>query len=351
MHNKMRMNFLSLFLMVFTSIVKPHGGWRIRKVRVYCECKKTSDFRVCLGGGGGKRGRGWGVHNLFRKLSTGTVVIYISLFLSFFLSLSLSLFPSLSLSLFLSLSLSLSLSFFFKLLHAFIMGRIVFLPCIHLSSLSLHLFLDPTKDGCNCIIHRVFTGGMQSDLTCLQCGHLSTTIEPFWDISVDIRFIVLWSLLLLFILLFMYLFVLSCLHLCVYLFIYHILSLFVYLLFFTLSLFIYLLLPSFCTCIQNFSFSGSILSSHFPFHPYYTPIAVITDLQAMVAHFLPLSRLHPARPLPRLLPLHPCPHPLLSPWRPKFDIWRAQCEYICVCRERGRERKRNTPVFMLSRWQ
>ncbi|KAM9042905.1 LOW QUALITY PROTEIN: ubiquitin carboxyl-terminal hydrolase 51 [Megaptera novaeangliae] len=37
---------------------------------------------------------------------------------------------------------------------------------------------------CNCIIDEIFTGGLQSDVTC-QVFQLSTTIDPCWDISLD----------------------------------------------------------------------------------------------------------------------------------------------------------------------
>lgn len=47
---------------------------------------------------------------------------------------------------------------------------------------------------CECIIHRVFTGGLQSDLTCTRCGTVSTTIEPFRDISVDIKYVCVFKL-------------------------------------------------------------------------------------------------------------------------------------------------------------
>ena len=41
---------------------------------------------------------------------------------------------------------------------------------------------------CDCIIHRVFTGSLQSDLTCASCRAVSTTVDPFWDISLDVAF-------------------------------------------------------------------------------------------------------------------------------------------------------------------
>ncbi|CAJ1081188.1 ubiquitin carboxyl-terminal hydrolase 22-like [Xyrichtys novacula] len=39
---------------------------------------------------------------------------------------------------------------------------------------------------CNCIIDQIFTGGLQSDVTCQVCQGVSTTIDPFWDISLDL---------------------------------------------------------------------------------------------------------------------------------------------------------------------
>lgn len=39
---------------------------------------------------------------------------------------------------------------------------------------------------CNCIIDQIFTGGLQSDVVCQACKGVSTTIDPFWDISLDL---------------------------------------------------------------------------------------------------------------------------------------------------------------------
>lgn len=39
---------------------------------------------------------------------------------------------------------------------------------------------------CNCIIHQIFTGGLQSDVVCKACNAVSTTIDPFMDISLDL---------------------------------------------------------------------------------------------------------------------------------------------------------------------
>lgn len=39
---------------------------------------------------------------------------------------------------------------------------------------------------CSCIIDQIFTGGLQSDVVCQACKGVSTTIDPFWDISLDL---------------------------------------------------------------------------------------------------------------------------------------------------------------------
>lgn len=39
---------------------------------------------------------------------------------------------------------------------------------------------------CSCIIDTIFTGGLQSDVVCQACNGVSTTIDPFWDISLDL---------------------------------------------------------------------------------------------------------------------------------------------------------------------
>ncbi|XP_058391205.1 ubiquitin carboxyl-terminal hydrolase 51 [Diceros bicornis minor] len=39
---------------------------------------------------------------------------------------------------------------------------------------------------CNCIIDQIFTGGLQSDVTCQACHSVSATIDPCWDISLDL---------------------------------------------------------------------------------------------------------------------------------------------------------------------
>lgn len=39
---------------------------------------------------------------------------------------------------------------------------------------------------CDCIIDQIFTGCLQSDVICQACNNVSTTIDPFWDISLDL---------------------------------------------------------------------------------------------------------------------------------------------------------------------
>lgn len=39
---------------------------------------------------------------------------------------------------------------------------------------------------CKCIIDQIFTGRLQSDVVCQTCKGVSTTIDPFWDISLDL---------------------------------------------------------------------------------------------------------------------------------------------------------------------
>lgn len=39
---------------------------------------------------------------------------------------------------------------------------------------------------CTCIIDQIFAGRLQSDVTCQSCGGISTTVDPFRDISLDL---------------------------------------------------------------------------------------------------------------------------------------------------------------------
>ena len=43
-----------------------------------------------------------------------------------------------------------------------------------------------TPSSCDCIVDTIFTGKLQSDVVCQTCKSVSTTIDPFWDISLDL---------------------------------------------------------------------------------------------------------------------------------------------------------------------
>lgn len=45
---------------------------------------------------------------------------------------------------------------------------------------------DTNPMHCTCIIDQIFTGRLQSDVVCQSCKGVSTTIDPFWDISLDL---------------------------------------------------------------------------------------------------------------------------------------------------------------------
>ncbi|PAA71913.1 hypothetical protein BOX15_Mlig023870g2 [Macrostomum lignano] len=49
------------------------------------------------------------------------------------------------------------------------------------------LQLQQQRSPCRCIVDQVFSGEFQSDLKCLGCDSVSRTIDPFWDISLDMN--------------------------------------------------------------------------------------------------------------------------------------------------------------------
>jgi ubiquitin carboxyl-terminal hydrolase 22/27/51 len=51
----------------------------------------------------------------------------------------------------------------------------------------LHKTSHGTMSRCKCIIHRTFGGQLQSDLVCLNCGHTSFALDPFLDLSLEIK--------------------------------------------------------------------------------------------------------------------------------------------------------------------
>ncbi|XP_063934211.1 ubiquitin carboxyl-terminal hydrolase 22-like isoform X2 [Zophobas morio] len=51
----------------------------------------------------------------------------------------------------------------------------------------MHLSCQGKPKKCQCIIHQIFTGALRSDVSCMRCGHVSTTVDPFWDVSLDLH--------------------------------------------------------------------------------------------------------------------------------------------------------------------
>ncbi|KAL9094809.1 MAG: hypothetical protein Q9165_002758 [Trypethelium subeluteriae] len=47
--------------------------------------------------------------------------------------------------------------------------------------------LDADSSSCPCIIHRAFAGQLSSTVTCSSCHNVTTAIDPFLDLSLDIR--------------------------------------------------------------------------------------------------------------------------------------------------------------------
>ncbi|KAI6242856.1 Ubiquitin carboxyl-terminal hydrolase [Aphelenchoides fujianensis] len=56
----------------------------------------------------------------------------------------------------------------------------------HMAGYKQHDAHDTNPTNCQCIIERIFAGCLQSDLTCMKCGRISTTLEPFYDISLEL---------------------------------------------------------------------------------------------------------------------------------------------------------------------
>ena len=50
----------------------------------------------------------------------------------------------------------------------------------------LHTDLGGSAFACKCPVHTSFTGVLQSDVTCLSCGTVNASFDPFIDISLDI---------------------------------------------------------------------------------------------------------------------------------------------------------------------
>jgi ubiquitin carboxyl-terminal hydrolase 22/27/51 len=63
---------------------------------------------------------------------------------------------------------------------------IAILDVLHRHSRDDGIDQEGNSNCCNCIIDHIFTGSLQSDLTCQVCHGVSTTIDPCWDISLDL---------------------------------------------------------------------------------------------------------------------------------------------------------------------
>jgi ubiquitin carboxyl-terminal hydrolase 22/27/51 len=45
---------------------------------------------------------------------------------------------------------------------------------------------DNNSNVCQCIVHQVFAGALQSDVTCQDCGNVTSANDPILDLSLDI---------------------------------------------------------------------------------------------------------------------------------------------------------------------
>jgi len=46
-------------------------------------------------------------------------------------------------------------------------------------------YIGRVPSSCTCIVHQTFAGILQSDVTCLKCGNVTTALDPFLDLSLD----------------------------------------------------------------------------------------------------------------------------------------------------------------------
>ena len=46
---------------------------------------------------------------------------------------------------------------------------------------------DHTQENCKCVVHKTFAGLLQSNVTCLRCGNVTTKLDPMLDISLGLR--------------------------------------------------------------------------------------------------------------------------------------------------------------------
>lgn len=64
---------------------------------------------------------------------------------------------------------------------------ISFLDEVHKSSSSSTTKKRASHEECRCIVHRVFGGVLQSDVTCTTCNAVSLTKDPILDLSLEIK--------------------------------------------------------------------------------------------------------------------------------------------------------------------
>ncbi|KAH3667445.1 hypothetical protein OGAPHI_003094 [Ogataea philodendri] len=48
-------------------------------------------------------------------------------------------------------------------------------------------YLAQSQGGCNCIIHRTFSGELQSSIKCKECNTITNTVDPMLDLSLEIQ--------------------------------------------------------------------------------------------------------------------------------------------------------------------
>ncbi|XP_066261500.1 ubiquitin carboxyl-terminal hydrolase 22 [Euwallacea similis] len=68
--------------------------------------------------------------------------------------------------------------------HEFFMAALDLLHKHYSESMSQQNHNNTSK--CPCIIHQIFTGGLQSDVVCQNCKGVSTTTDPTWDFALDL---------------------------------------------------------------------------------------------------------------------------------------------------------------------
>lgn len=70
--------------------------------------------------------------------------------------------------------------------HEFLMATLNILHCHCKGQSSSEYSIVNNPHNCDCIIDQIFTGCLQSDVICQACNNVSTKLDPFWDISLDL---------------------------------------------------------------------------------------------------------------------------------------------------------------------